>query len=161
MCCGELWVRLYSSSTTFLGAFVTIGKRLKEEREKLGFNQTAFAAIGGVGRKSQFNYEDDERRPDAEYLAAISVVGADVRYIITGDRDAPAPEVLSADERHLLDRYRSSPPPLKDAALRVLLGGEAGASRIHIGGKVQGQVVEGGLVQNGPVTIGSKSKIKK
>ena len=140
---------------------MTTGRRLKEERERLGFNQTDFAAIGGVGRKSQFNYEDDERKPDADYLAAIATTGADVRYIITGDRDAPAPEVLSADERYLLDRFRSSPQPLKDAALRVLLGGEAAGSRIHIGGKVQGQVVDGGLVQNGPVNIGSKNKIKK
>lgn len=87
-------------------------------------NQTDFAAVGGVGRKSQFNYEEDERQPDAAYLAAIAAAGVDVRYIITGNREGALPEVLSSDERHLLERYRSSPQPLKDAALRVLLGGE-------------------------------------
>ena len=161
MCCGGLWVRLYPLVNYFLGNFVTTGRRLKEERERLGFNQTDFAAIGGVGRKSQFNYEEDERRPDADYLAAIAAVGADVRYIITGNRDTPPPEVLSVDERYLLDRYRNSPHPLKEAALRVLLGEAPGASKIHIGGKVQGQVIEGGLVQNGPINIGTKNKIKK
>lgn len=108
---------------------MTIGKRLKVEREKLGFNQTDFAAIGGVGRKSQFNYEDDERRPDAAYLAAIAAAGADIRYIVTGERDGPPPEVLSTDERYLLERYRASPAPLRDAALRVLLGGDPPKSR--------------------------------
>jgi len=69
-----------------LGKFVTIGRRLKDEREKLGFNQTDFAAIGGVGRKSQFNYEEGERNPDAVYLAAIAAAGADIQYIVTGER---------------------------------------------------------------------------
>ncbi|MDF0606651.1 helix-turn-helix transcriptional regulator [Neisseriaceae bacterium TC5R-5] len=69
-----------------LGKYVSICKRLREERERLGFNQTDFAAIGGVGRKSQFNYEEGERQPDAAYLAAISTTGADVQYILTGQR---------------------------------------------------------------------------
>jgi transcriptional regulator with XRE-family HTH domain len=145
-----------------LGKFVTTGKRLKEEREKFGFNQTDFAAIGGVGRKSQFNYEEDERRPDSDYLAAIATVGVDVRYIITGDRVGPVPEVLTADERYLLEQYRNSPQALKNAALRVLLGGEVQRPpKIKIDGKVTGQVVEGGLVNNGPVSFGSKGRVKK
>lgn len=104
--CGGLWVHAYPSSTVYLSKFVTIGKRLREEREKLGLNQTDFAAIGGVGRKSQFNYEDDERRADTAYLAAIAAAGADVRYIITGERDAPPPEVLSTAEQMLVENFR-------------------------------------------------------
>ncbi len=87
-------------------------------------NQTQLGELGGVLKQAQIKYEKGERFPDAAYLAAIAAVGADVRYIITGERDGPPPEALSADERVLLDRYRSSPPSLKDAALRVLLGGE-------------------------------------
>lgn len=71
---------------SFLGLFVSIGLRLKEERERLDLNQTDFAKIGGVGRKSQFNYEENERSPDAEYLAAIAAEGADIQYIVTGIR---------------------------------------------------------------------------
>lgn len=74
--------------------------------------------------RSQRNYEKGERFPDAAYLAAIADIGADVRYIITGKRDGPVPEAMTSDERYLLERYRGSPQPLKDAALRVLLGGE-------------------------------------
>lgn len=120
-------------------------------------NQTDFAAVGGVGRKSQFNYEEDERQPDAAYLAAISAVGADVLYILTGSRETPPPEVLAPDERYLLERYRGSPQSLRDAALRVLLGGEppsAGRSKFSVT-KNHGQVVEGGMVNTGPITFGS------
>lgn len=101
---------------------MTTGKRLKEEREKLGFNQTDFAAIGGVSRKSQFNYEDDERKADTAYLSAIAVVGADVRYIVTGGREGPAPLVLSADERELLALFRAASLTGKAAAIGALQG---------------------------------------
>lgn len=110
---------------------MTIGKRLKEEREKLGFNQTDFAAIGGVGRKSQFNYEDDERKADTAYLSAIATVGADVRYIITGDRNGPAPEVLSSDERELLALFRSASLTGKAAAIGALQGAAGAGGKIN------------------------------
>ena len=101
---------------------MTIGKRLKEERERLGFNQTDFAAIGGVGRKSQFNYEDDERKADSAYLSAIAAIGADVRYILTGQRDGPKPDVLSSDERELLALFRAASLTGKAAAIGALQG---------------------------------------
>lgn len=63
-----------------------LGDRLREERERLGFNQTDFAALAGSTRKTQFNYESGERTPDAAYLAAISAAGADVSYLVTGKR---------------------------------------------------------------------------
>lgn len=53
-----------------------------------------------------------------------AAAGADVHYILTGNRHAAPPEVLAPDERYLLERYRGSPQSLKDAALRVLLGGD-------------------------------------
>jgi transcriptional regulator with XRE-family HTH domain len=151
-----------------LGTFVTIGNRLKEEREKLGFNQTDFAAIGGVGRKSQFNYEDDERRPDAAYLAAIAAAGADIRYIVTGDREGPPPLALSPDEQVLLDGYRALDRKTQKRMLAFVLGGETSSEngtksqpKINVGGKVLGQVVEGGLINNAPISFGGKTKNKK
>lgn len=102
----------------------SLGDRLLGERERLGLSQPAMADSGRVTMRSQRNYEKGERFPDAAYLAAIADIGADVRYIITGKRDGPVPEAMTSDERYLLERYRGSPQPLKDAALRVLLGGE-------------------------------------
>lgn len=68
----------------FLRTKVSIKDRLCEERERLGMNQTDFGAIGGVSRRTQSNYESGERSPDADYLAAIAAIGADVTYILTG-----------------------------------------------------------------------------
>lgn len=125
-----------------------VGDRLKQERERLGFNQTAFGAIGGVKTLAQHNYEKGTRRPDTDYLAAIAKVGADIQYIVTGDRSAAA---LPAEENMLLTRYRASPAPLRDAAMRVLLGGE-----VDSGGNAQ--VILGGV---GHVQIGKATRIKK
>jgi len=75
----------------------TIGHRLKEERKRLGLNQTAFAELGGVKRKAQGNYESNGRRPDAEYLADIGAAGADITYIVTGDKQNTSLELNDKD----------------------------------------------------------------
>jgi transcriptional regulator with XRE-family HTH domain len=67
----------------------TLGERLREARGSLGLSQTDFAAIGGVQKRAQINYEQDARAPDAAYLKAIADHGVDVRYIVTGERLAP------------------------------------------------------------------------
>jgi transcriptional regulator with XRE-family HTH domain len=107
---------------------MNIGERLKEEREKLGFDQEGFAALGGASRHSQIDWEKGKSFPNAKVLAAYAAAGADVQYILTG---IPSAIALAADERLLLERYRSSSQALKDAALRVLLSGEqASATKI-------------------------------
>lgn len=63
---------------------MTIGQRLKEERERLGFTQPAFAELAGTTKKSQIDYEKDLTQPKAGYLASIAKAGADVSYIVTG-----------------------------------------------------------------------------
>ena len=136
-----------------------IGKRLREERERLGFNQTDFAAIGGVGRKSQFNYEEDERQPDAVYLSAIHGAGADVQYIVTGIRSDMA---LTPDERDLLALFRAASLTGKAAAIGALQGAVGGGGpKISVGGSFHGQVVEGGQVIRGELNIGQANRGKK
>ena len=81
----------------------TIGKRLKEERERLGYNQTDFGTIGGVKKRAQIWYESDKRRPDADYMAAIATVGADTKYIIEGVR-TDTYSTLSEEERGILEK---------------------------------------------------------
>lgn len=96
----------------------TFGDRLKEERERLGLSQTALGDVGGVKKLAQINYEKGERMPDAAYLAAIAAAGADVLYILTGQRAFVPPPPLKPDEAALLDDYRHSPPEGK-AAIRT------------------------------------------
>lgn len=88
---------------------LNIGERLKEERVRLGFNQGDFAAMAGVAKTSQFNYEKGERNPDAAYLAAAAAAGVDVLYVITGTRTPRPVEGLSVAEEKVLDNYRSLP----------------------------------------------------
>ena len=62
----------------------SVGERLREVRVLLGYSQEAFGLRAGVGKATQSNYERNERVPDATYLAAISQVGVDVMYVLTG-----------------------------------------------------------------------------
>lgn len=63
---------------------IDLGKRLKEERERLGLTQAKFAEACGVGRTAQFNYERGEREPSWSYISAAGKIGVDVLYIFTG-----------------------------------------------------------------------------
>lgn len=119
---------MFRMSNIFLGSFVSdICERLRTEREALGMSQEVFAEQCGVGARSQRNYESGERLPDAAYLAAAATAGADVRYIVTGKRDGPAPLVLSSEERVMLDYFRQASPPIRKAALGALLSASSGS----------------------------------
>ena len=80
---------------------------MKAERERLGMNQTDFAASGGVSKVTQFNYESGRRSPDSVYLAAVATLGVDVLYVVTGQH-AGGNVGLAPDEAALLDNYRAS-----------------------------------------------------
>lgn len=45
-----------------------------------------FAKAGGVGTSTYSNYSSGEREPKASFLRAIHEAGADVIYILTGQR---------------------------------------------------------------------------
>ena len=96
-----------------------IGDRLKEERERLGSNQTDFAAQAGVSKNTQYNYEKGDRSPDADYLAAVAAAGVDILYVVTGQR-APVPaESLTAEEATVLANYRGMAQSDKASVLRL------------------------------------------
>jgi transcriptional regulator with XRE-family HTH domain len=63
---------------------IDLGKRLKEERERLGLTQAKFSEACGVGRTAQFNYERGEREPSWSYISAAEKIGVDVLYVFTG-----------------------------------------------------------------------------
>ena len=69
---------------------MTFGDRLREERKRLGLNQTELAVLGGIVKFTQINYEKDERSPDIEYLLKLQKAGVDVYFLLTGKRTPPA-----------------------------------------------------------------------
>lgn len=101
-----------------------IGTRLREERERLGHTQDAFAAIAAIGKRALIHYEKGERSPDAVFLATISKAGADVLYILTGSRhpSAPAPVyAVSEGDRVMLENFHAAPPEVR-AGVKATLG---------------------------------------
>ncbi|MBC3489890.1 helix-turn-helix domain-containing protein [Pseudomonas taiwanensis] len=86
-----------------------IGDRLKEERERLGLNQTDFAALAGASKNTQYNYEKGDRSPDAAYLAAAAAAGMDLLYVVTGERKPQLSESISEREASLLGFFRQLP----------------------------------------------------
>lgn len=81
-------------------------------------------------------------------LAKFAEAGADVLYVLTGQRASIS---LKIDERLLLERYRESPKPLREAALRVLLGESqsVGAATQNFHGPVSGGVAGRDIVNKG------------
>lgn len=118
-----------------------IFERIKEERERLGFTQDAFGAIGGVSRRAQANYESGERSPDLTYLAAIERVGVDVLFVITGER---AEATITGEEELLLKGYRLMDSETKRRTLAMVYSGTPPAAKQVFNGPV-GQSVKGNL----------------
>lgn len=97
--------------------------RLADERKRLGLNKGQMAKAGNVANSTYANYEDGSRSPDGEFFSAIAAAGADVLYILTGQRvggvsNAATSTYLKPDEVALLDNYRHSPPEAQ-AALKA------------------------------------------
>lgn len=67
-----------------------IGQRLLEERGRLGLTQQALADAIGAPRVSFVKYEAGQSSPAAETLVSLEAVGVDVRYVLTGLRQAPS-----------------------------------------------------------------------
>lgn len=95
----------------------SIGARLKEERDRLGFNQQEFAAIGGASKRSQIDWEQGRLVPNAEFLALVAAAGVDTLYILTGEHSSAS---MTTDEITLLAGYRGLPPRDKANLLGIL-----------------------------------------
>lgn len=90
-------------------------QRLREERERLGMTQIELGSVGGIREHDQCRYEIGIKKFDANYLIAIAAVGADVLYILTGQRTE---RLLPSQELALLDDYRVC----DDDAKRIIEG---------------------------------------
>lgn len=61
-------------------------ERMKEERERLGLTQREVANAFGVNKGTVYSYERADRTPPGAHLTAMAELGADVLYIVTGQR---------------------------------------------------------------------------
>lgn len=144
---------------------MNLNERIKEERERLGYSQTAFAALAEASKHSQINWEKGTGTPTAAVLAAWAAHGLDVLYVVTGQRAGGAPSVpaLDAAEQVLLDSYRRCKPEarvnlIQTAALLSAGLPEAGKQAIrHRSGSGQTNVGDN-AIQIG--SVAGKARIK-
>jgi transcriptional regulator with XRE-family HTH domain len=114
---------------------VTIGDRLREERERLGFSQPALAGLAETTKKSQIDYEKGTTFPKANYLEVVAKVGVDVQYVITGVRSAS----LMGDEALLIEGFRQMDAETKKRTLAMVYGGTPPAPKFNVQGNVENQ----------------------
>lgn len=81
------------------------GGRLLEERTRLGLSQAEAANICGVSREMWGKYERDKSKMGTEVLSLFAFAGADVLYVLTGQR-LNSVNNLNSREEALLDNYR-------------------------------------------------------
>lgn len=132
---------------------VSIGDRLREERQRLDLNQTQMGESGGVTKKTQMLYEAGDRFPDAAYLAAVAKSGVNIGYVVTGEREGPPPIALTADEQVLLNGYRTLDGKTRKRVLAFILGGET-SGKVIIHGQVGNQIEK----NEGEIKIDMRSK---
>lgn len=80
---------------------MSVGKRLAEERKRIGLSQSDFAERVGVSFSSQRRYEDGRSSPDTAYLEAIGKAGVDVGYVL-----GPSQWTTSEKLRWMHDFYK-------------------------------------------------------
>ncbi|MBT9428447.1 helix-turn-helix domain-containing protein [Candidatus Symbiopectobacterium endolongispinus] len=85
-----------------------IGLRIKEERERLSLTQQGMADAIGVAKRTFIDWEKDRTSPTAVQLSALSALGVDVLYVVTGFHNTSAPALrpeLTRRKSTLLDNY--------------------------------------------------------
>ena len=97
-----------------------VGERLREERERLGLNQTEFGTLLGVSRGTQKNYELGANSLDLRYVAALEECGVDAAFVLTGRRSTPLGQMFTPEEEKLIKQYRSIAPGDQEAIRRFL-----------------------------------------
>lgn len=78
-----------------------IGKRLREERERLGYSAQQIAQLLGVPEETYLRFEEGEADMGIFRMPRLYAVGLDVLYIIAEERHIPGLE-----EDLLLKRFR-------------------------------------------------------
>lgn len=68
------------------GANEQISVRLKQERKRIGLNQTSFCDAIDTALSSYVKYEQGKRSIPADKLLELEKTGADVCFILTGKR---------------------------------------------------------------------------
>lgn len=64
--------------------FRTFAERLKAERTRLGWNQSALGEIAGAAKRTVIEWEKGATSPNATQLMAMAAQGMNLDYVLTG-----------------------------------------------------------------------------
>ena len=143
---------------------MSIGKRLREERERLGLSQPKFAAIAETTKQTLFSWESEKTAPDGFQLAALAAGGVDVLYVLTGQFAGgvqPAPS-LSPKEQVVIDLFRKASEEKQNTVLGALLGAPldpGGVRDVNMTNRAHGGV-QIGILMGGKTTVRKKGRNK-
>lgn len=94
-------------------------ERLKDERKRLRLSQAEAASRSGVQRETWSRYESGAMQPGTDVWVALALMGADLHYILSGEREPLfADPGLSDNEKALVALYRG----LEGEARNTLMG---------------------------------------
>ncbi|SFT49356.1 helix-turn-helix domain-containing protein [Pseudomonas marincola] len=99
---------------------IGLGERLREERDRLGLNQTDFGVQAGVSRGTQKAYELGNSSPDIRYLMVLQSMSVDVHYLLTGTRGPSDVAAMNAGEAALVHNYRALSDAERDTIGRMV-----------------------------------------
>lgn len=72
--------------TSTIRKLSSLGERLKDERERLGWSREDMAGFGGVSNASQRLYDASDRVPALIYLLQLAKAGADFNYLLHAEQ---------------------------------------------------------------------------
>lgn len=113
-----------------------IGERLALERSRLSYNQMDFAGIGGVSINTQVRYEKDTSEPTTGYLLNIMEKGADVMFILTGNRSLIAADGRAVYESNRKDGFQTAGQLLAAEVAVMELADDDAEALLHIARKL-------------------------
>ena len=97
---------------------MSFGRRLAEERRRLGHKQADFATLVGSDGPKQCLYENDRRQLRGDYLARAHAAGVDILYVLTGGRREG--EWLGEQGSEVLCAFVALPEELQPAVLNLV-----------------------------------------
>lgn len=62
----------------------SLGKRLADERKRLGMTQSQLADACGIAHSTQYLYERGDRSPNPDYLHIAKELGMNIFYVLEG-----------------------------------------------------------------------------
>lgn len=125
-----------------MGAIMkSVGRRLREDRGRLGWSVETFAERSGIHPTSVGNYERGERAPNAALLLVWHDIGIDIGYVLVGVRWGAS---VGPDEQYLLDRFQR----LDDAERSIIMA---------LISRLVGENIEPALSTETPATVHDKS----